>query len=159
MLGDEVGNKAIGVTIKATQITAKIVLDIIKTIANDKYKVVNGKQSLKDLNKKGRALENVNIDAADLRVIQRQLKKDGIDFAIKKDTSNDVFNLYFKSQDVNQIDKIFKDYAKKNFKELRNDKKEVKEVVEEAKVKAEVHNANIEINNKEKQFVKDRGER
>lgn len=43
MLGDEVGNKAIGVTVKASQITAKLVLEVIRSIANDKYKVVNGK--------------------------------------------------------------------------------------------------------------------
>ena len=49
MLGDEVGNKAIGVTVKASQITAKLVLEVIRSIANDKYKVVNGKQSLKEL--------------------------------------------------------------------------------------------------------------
>lgn len=52
MLGDEVGNKAIGVTVKASQITAKLVLEVIRSIANDKYKVVNGKQSLKELNKR-----------------------------------------------------------------------------------------------------------
>ena len=73
MLGDEVGNKAIGVTVKASQITAKLVLEVIRSIANDKYKVVNGKQSLKELNKKGKALENVNIDKADLKAIQRQI--------------------------------------------------------------------------------------
>ena len=77
------GNKAISVTIKATQITAKLVLEVMKAIAKDKYKVVNGKQSLKNLNKKGKALENVNIDKADLKAIQRQLKKDGIDFFIR----------------------------------------------------------------------------
>ena len=109
MLGDEVGNKAIGVTVKASQITAKLVLEVIRSIANDKYKVVNGKQSLKELNKKGKALENVNIDKADLKAIQRQLKKDGIDFAIKKDSYNEVFNLYFKGQDISQIEKIFKE--------------------------------------------------
>ena len=119
MLGDEVGNKAIGVTVKASQITAKLVLEVIRSIANDKYKVVNGKQSLKELNKKGKALENVNIDKADLKAIQRQLKKDGIDFAIKKDSYNEVFNLYFKGQDISQIEKIFKDYASKNLRILR----------------------------------------
>ena len=149
MLGDEVGNKAIGVTVKASQITAKLVLEVIRSIANDKYKVVNGKQSLKELNKKGKALENVNIDKADLKAIQRQLKKDGIDFAIKKDSYNEVFNLYFKGQDISQIEKIFKDYASKNFKE----------VVKEAKVKAEEHNKEVELNKNEKQFVKDRGDR
>ena len=141
MLGDEVGNKAIGVTVKASQITAKLVLEVIRSIANDKYKVVNGKQSLKELNKKGKALENVNIDKADLKAIQRQLKKDGIDFAIKKDSYNEVFNLYFKGQDISQIEKIFK------------------EVVKEAKVKAEEHNKEVELNKNEKQFVKDRGDR
>lgn len=160
MLGDEIGNKAIGVSVKASQITAKLVLEVIRSIANDKYKVVNGKQSLKELNKKGKALENVNIDKADLKAIQRQLKKDGIDFAIKKDSYNEVFNLYFKSQDINQIEKVFKDYASKNFKDLKKDeRKEVKEVVKEAKVKAEEHNKEVEINKNEKQFVKDRGDR
>lgn len=119
MLGDEVGNKAIGVTVKASQITAKLVLEVIRSIANDKYKVVNGKQSLKELNKKGKALENVNIDKADLKAIQRQLKKDGIDFAIKKDSYNEVFNLYFKGQDISQIEKIFKDYEVKILRILR----------------------------------------
>lgn len=160
MLGDEIGNKVISVGIKGTQITAKLVLEVIRSIANDKYKVVNGKQSLKELNKKGKALENVNIDKADLKVIQRQLKKDGIDFAIKKDSYNEVFNLYFKSQDINQIEKIFKDYASKNFKDFKKDeRKEVKEVVKEAKVKAEEHNKEVELNKNEKQFVKDRGDR
>ena len=108
MLGDEIGNKVISVSIKGTQITAKLVLEVIRSIANDKYKVVNGKQSLKELNKKGKALENVNIDKADLKAIQRQLKKDGIDFAIKKDSYNEVFNLYFKGQDISQIEKILR---------------------------------------------------
>ena len=147
------GNKAISVSIKTTQITSKLVLEVMKAIAKDKYKVVNGKQSLKNLNKKGKVLENVNIDKADLKAIQRQLKKDGIDFAIKKDSLNEVFNLYFKGQDINQIEKIFKDYASKNFKDFKKDeRKEVKEVVEEA-------NKEVELNKKDKQFVKDRGDR
>lgn len=108
MLGDEVGNKAIGVTVKASQITAKLVLEVIRSIANDKYKVVNGKQSLKELNKKGKALENVNIDKADLKAIQRQLKKDGIDFAIKKDSYNEVFNLYFKGKTSAKLKKYLR---------------------------------------------------
>ena len=154
------GSKAISVSIKATQITAKLVLEVMKAIAKDEYKVVNGKQSLKNLNKKGKVLENVNIDKADLKAIQRQLKKDGIDFAIKKDSLNEVFNLYFKGQDINQIEKIFKAYASKNFKDFKRDeRKEVKEVVEEAKVKAEEHNKEVELNKNEKQFVKDRGDR
>ena len=83
-----------------------------------------------------------------------------IDFAIKKDSYNEVFNLYFKSQDINQIEKIFKDYASKNFKDFKKDeRKEVKEVVKEAKVKAEEHNKEVELNKNEKQFVKDRGDR
>ncbi|MDY6228818.1 MAG: PcfB family protein [Clostridium sp.] len=158
MLGEEMGEKAISVSVKASQITSKILLEVMKSIANRKYKVVTGKQTIKDLNKKGRALENVNIDKTDLKSIQRILKKDGIDFAIKKDINKEVFNLYFKAQDISQIEKIFKDYASKNFKDLKKDKG-VKEVVEEAKVKAEAHNKKVEVKNKEKVFVKDRGDR
>ncbi|CAM2078033.1 MAG: DUF3801 domain-containing protein [uncultured Clostridium sp.] len=158
MLGDEMGNKAISVSIKTSQVTSKLLLEVIKAIANNRYKVVNGEQSLKELNKKGRALENINIDKNDLRAIKRQLKKDGIDFAIKKDNSNDIFNLYFKAQDISQIEKIFKEYVNKNFKDLKKEKG-VKEVVEDAKIKADKHNSEIEINSKEKSVIKERGER
>ena len=53
-------------------------------------------------------------------------------------------------------EKIFKDYASKNFKDFKRDeRKEVKEVVKEAKVKAEEHNKEVELNKNEKQFVKE----
>ena len=59
-----------------------------------------------------------------------------------------------------KLKKIFKDYASKNFKDFKRDeRKEVKEVVKEAKVKAEEHNKEVELNKNEKQFVKDRGDR
>ena len=76
MIDEEVGKKALDLEIKVSKLTLDTLLKAFKYIGSKKYKVINGKQSLKNLNKKGRALEEIDISKEDLKSIKKLLKKD-----------------------------------------------------------------------------------
>lgn len=153
ILGEETSKKAIQITLKSSQVSAELIIYAMKYITNERR---YGKQTLKELNKKGKALQDIPISKVDLRAIQRYLKKDGIDYAIKKDlTLKDTYTIYFKGQDINQIERVLKNYAKNNFKGME---KNIREKVKEAEIKAERHNKAIK-HSKEKSMERCKDER
>lgn len=66
-------------------------------------KIVHGEQSLKKLNEQNRALEKIQIDRADLKAVKRELNKNSVDFAVRKDPDSGEYRLYFKAQDVDRV--------------------------------------------------------
>jgi len=157
MIDEEVGKKALDLEIKASKLTLDTLLKAFKYIGSKKYKVINGKQSLKNLNKKGRALEEIDISKEDLKSIKKLLKKDGVDFAIKKDEKDDVFRLFFKAQDVNQIQRALKNISEKNFKNLKDN--ELTNKLKRAKTIAKDHNESIESKSTKRSKVIEKGSR
>lgn len=113
LLGDDVQEKAVKITYKTAKVTAQTINEIIRHYLYSKDSEIYGEQSLKDLNKKGKQLDSISIPEQDIKGLRQNLKKNyGVDFAVKKSLENEAFDIYFKGQDISQIQTALKEYLK-----------------------------------------------
>lgn len=119
--------------------------------------VHHGEQSLKALNRQGRALESVDLadknicNRADLQEIKRQLKSYAVDFTITKSADGSKLYLWFKGQDVERIQEALKNCIAKK----ASPKMSIRDICAAAKEKAAALNAAL----KAKAHSRERGER
>jgi hypothetical protein len=102
MLSYELGNKAISISVKSSEISIKVIQRLIIAYLRHSKNVMNrqkhGQQSLKDLNRQNYALQDIPISDQDLKLFKHELRGYGIDYAIKKDlTQPDTYRVYIKT--------------------------------------------------------------
>lgn len=90
---EEVTQKTIALTIKATKLTADVLKTALrKFLAAQKHKSKNpykvGKQTVKELTKQNAGVSNIEISDGNIKSFERIAKKYGIDFALKKDKTD-----------------------------------------------------------------------
>ena len=118
MLSEEVQSKVLHITYKGIAITARVIRDLIMQYAFTPraQQQTYGKQSVKKLNRKNRALENIPVSGMDLHGLQRELRQYGVDYAVTARKSEPgVFDIYFKGGDINQIQAALHTYAVNHF--------------------------------------------
>lgn len=160
MLGDDVQSKAVKITYKGVTITAKVIGELIKSYLNQEEKQAYGKQSLKKLNRKGRAINSIPVINEDLKGLEKELKKYGVDYSVRKSLSEpDTYDVWFKGSDITQIQTALKNYTSQSFKKSQNrdEKESVMEKVEKAAHKAKERNENQD--KKEKTFERGHDDR
>jgi len=156
LLGDEVSAKAIKITYKGTVITAKAVCELINIYLKGTEKQTYGKQSLKKLNRKDKALDSIPIMNQDLKGLQKELKKYGVDYSVRKSLSEkNSYDVYFKGTDITQIQNALKNYTARSFE--KRERPSIKERMVAAVQKAKAQNESL--NQHEKRFERGRDER
>lgn len=137
MLGDDVQQKAVKITYKGVSVTVKTINEMIRQYLNRQQNQVYGKQSLKNLNKKGRRLDSIPVMNQDLKGLQKELRRFGIDYSVRKSQiEKDTYEIYFKGSDINQINTALENYTAMTFKknkEMPSIKEKMKEAVQRAK--------------------------
>lgn len=121
---EEVNERVIAISIKATQISAITLQKAIKLILshmNDRQRtdgVVHGKQTLSQLMKQNTAVSNVEITDRNIRAFEHTAKKYGIDYALKKDRSvtPNRYLVFFKGRDVDVISAAFQEFSTRELK-------------------------------------------
>lgn len=143
MLGDEVQSKAVKITYNGVEITSKIIKNLIKNYLLHSKKQTYGKQSLKQLNRKGNALDSIPVINADLRGLQRELRNYGVDYsAMKSNSEKNTYEVYFKGTDITQIQASLKNYAAKSLQ--KRERPTIKERMAAAVQKSKEHNESHE---------------
>lgn len=94
--------KALQIDFKATKITARLVMNLAKKALHQNG-TKSGRQTVKQLQRKGSSVENVPVSAEDLRQLRRELRRYGVDYSIVKDRNTGVYSLFFKAQDASMI--------------------------------------------------------
>ena len=120
--------KAIEKLLAELQNTAKQSLDVVK----------HGKQSLKDLSAQNAGLSSLELKDPNLRQLNREMKKCGIDFAPKK-TGKGEYLLFFKGRDADAMTFAFERYTKKLMKQVQ--KPSIRKMLSDFKQKAAQINA------------------
>ncbi len=116
LLSEEVQGKALQFTYKGVAITAKVIHDLIMRYSMRSEIQTYGKQSIKKLNRKNRALENIPIAGMDLRGMQRELRRYGVDYAVTaRNAEPGTYDIYFKGGDISQIQTALRTYAWNSF--------------------------------------------
>ena len=118
---DEVNEKVVAISIKATKLTAALLQAAMKKLLAqakkqlDKQEVPKGKQTLKQLMKQNAGVSNIEITDSNIKAFESTAKKYGIDFALKKDATETPprYLVFFKGRDADVLTAAFKEFSAK----------------------------------------------
>lgn len=139
-------DQALHIELSGARVTVNLIDRLLNgayhALQNHMYGTKTGEQMLSVLNRQGRALEKLDIDADATEVLKkakRQLKKYAVDFAFTQDKENGKISVWFKGQDVERIQEALKDCIKELGKD--NQKEGVEEICQRAEDQAASLNA------------------
>ena len=142
---EQVNEKTIALYIKTGKLTADTLQKAMKSLLNQmkkqKDKQPHGKQTLKQLMKQNTGVSNIEITEDNIKAFESTAKKYGIDFALKKDTTENPprYLVFFKGRDADVLTAAFKEFSAKK---LTQDKKpSIRKLLSDFKKKAAAMNA------------------
>lgn len=125
---DEVNTKVVAIAIKGGKITGEVLDKALKKFIQEiekaqktvsQPKTYRGKQSIKHLVEQNAAISNIEVTDGNIKSFERTAKKYGIDYALKKDTSEQPprYLVFFKGRDVDVMTQAFKEFSAKSVKQ------------------------------------------
>ena len=111
---EEVEQKTFNIVVSTTKLTARTILNAGRAaIQQQQAKMAGGKQSVRMLLRQNRGVSSVEIDKTNIRGFERYAKKYGIDYAIRKDSSEmpPRYLVFFKAPDAEAFYAAFKEYS------------------------------------------------
>lgn len=142
---EQVNEKTLALYIKTGKLTADTLQKAMKSLLNQmkkqKDKQPHGKQTLKQLMKQNTGVSNIEITEDNIKAFESTAKKYGIDFALKKDTTENPprYLVFFKGRDADVLTAAFKEFSAKK---LTQDKKpSIRKLLSDFKEKAAAMNA------------------
>ena len=153
---DEVNEKTIALYIKTGKLTAQTLQKAMKAILSKGKKQLTkqpqGKQTLKQLMKQNAGVSNIEITKENIKAFESTAKKYGIDFALKKDSTETPprYLVFFKGRDADALTAAFKEFSAKKL--TQEQKPSIRKLLSTLKDKAAALNAQ-----RDKVKNKDRG--
>ena len=120
---DEVNTKVVAIAVKGGKITAEVLekalRKFIEEIEKAQKTASQPKQSIKHLVEQNAAISNIEVTDGNIKSFERTAKKYGIDYALKKDTSEQPprYLVFFKGRDVDVMTQAFKEFSAKSVKQ------------------------------------------
>ena len=128
MLSETLSNKSLTFTFKATEISFDIVIAMLDKLLKEKTREKKGKQSIKDLRKKGN-LQVIDVTDETLKKLQNYLKKFNIDYSIlKSKTEEKQYSLFFRNYDAELLNKVLENFLQDKFKNKESIKDKIKRI-------------------------------
>ena len=117
-LQEEVEQKTFNIVVSTTKLTARTILNAGRIALREYQSKLladksSGKQSVRMLLRQNRGVSSVEISKTGIRNFERYAKKYGIDYAIRKDTSEvpPRYLVFFKAPDAEAFQSAFKEYS------------------------------------------------
>ena len=117
-LQEEVEQKTFNIVVSTTKLTARTILNAGRTALQQYQSKLladksSGKQSVRMLLRQNRGVSSVENDKTNIKGFERYAKKYGIDYAIRKDSSEvpPRYLVFFKAPDVEAFNAAFKEYS------------------------------------------------
>ena len=116
---DEVNEKVVALSIKGSKLTAEMLQKAMKALlAKGKQQIgkpPHGKQTLRQLMKQNTGVSNIEITDSNIKAFESTAKKYGIDYALKKDTTEQPprYLVFFKGRDADVLTAAFKEFSAK----------------------------------------------
>lgn len=154
---DEVNEKVIAISIKATKLTAEVLQKALKFMLSqakkqiDKQQIPHGKQTLKQLTRQNTGVSNIEITNDNIKAFESTAKKYGIDFALKKDATETPprYLVFFKGRDADAMTAAFKEFSAKKLTQER--KPSIRKLLSTMREKAAAKNAErVKVNKKDR---------
>ena len=153
---DEINEKVVALSVKGAKLTAEMLQKAIKAMLaqakKQQEKQTHGKQTLKQLAKQNAGLSNIEITEGNIKAFEQTAKKYGIDFALKKDSTETPprYLVFFKGRDADALTAAFKEFSAKKLTQEQNPS--IRKLIVSLKEKAAALNAQ-----RDKVKNKDRG--
>lgn len=153
---DEINEKVVALSVKGAKLTAEMLQKAIKAMLaqakKQQEKQPHGKQTLKQLAKQNAGLSNIEITEGNIKAFEQTAKKYGIDFALKKDSTEipPRYLVFFKGRDADALTAAFKEFSAKKLTQEQNPS--IRKLIVSLKEKAAALNAQ-----RDKVKNKDRG--
>ena len=119
---DEINEKTVALYIKTGKLTAAMLQKAMKALLKKGKgqitKAPHGKQTLKQLMKQNAGVSNIEITKDNIKAFESTAKKYGIDFALKKDSSEQPprYLVFFKGRDADALTAAFKEFSAKKLR-------------------------------------------
>ena len=153
---DEINEKTVALYIKTGKLTAEVLQKAMKAALAQAKKQIgkqpHGKQTLKQLMKQNAGVSNIEITKDNIKAFESTAKKYGIDFALKKDSTETPprYLVFFKGRDADALTAAFKEFSAKKL--TQEQKPSIRKLIVSLKEKAAALNAQ-----RDKVKNKDRG--
>lgn len=122
---DEVNEKVVAISVKASGMTLEIlqkaIIKLLQEMKTQKGKTKHGKQTLKQLMKQDVGVSNIEITDGNIKGFTSIAKKYGVDFALKKDSSENLprYWVFFKGRDADVLTAVFKEFSAMKLKQKK----------------------------------------
>lgn len=153
---DEINEKTIALYIKTGKLTAQTLQKAMKSLLAQGKKQLSrppqGKQTLKQLMKQNTGVSNIEITKDNIKAFENTAKKYGIDFALKKDSTETPprYLVFFKGRDADVLTAAFKEFSSKKLTQEK--KPSIRKLLSSLKEKAAGLNAQREkVKNKDRE--------
>ena len=158
---DEVNTKVVAIMIKGGKISAEVLKKALDKFVQEiekaqkqmqQPKTYRGKQSIKHLMSQNAAISNIEVTDGNIKSFQRTANKYGIDYALKKDTSEQPprYLVFFKGRDVDVMTQAFKEFSAKKLS--REKKPSIRKLLSTLKEAAQGKNAErAKVKNKDRE--------
>ena len=145
---DEVNEKVVALSIKGAKLTAEMLQKAMKEVLSqvkkevDKQAIPHGKQSLRQLMKQNAGVSNIEITDGNIKAFESTAKKYGIDYALKKDTTETPprYLVFFKGRDADVLTAAFKEFSARKL--TQEQRPSIRKVLAAFRDKAKQLNAN-----------------
>ena len=123
---DEVRDKSVALVIRVGKEGGRLTADLLKAAMRDymrrvhEHKTPHGKQTVKQLVGQGDGVQSIEITNKNIKSFERVARKYGVDFALKTDTAEGKYFVFFKARDADAINAAFSEYANKSIKRKRD---------------------------------------
>lgn len=158
---EEVSTKIVAIAIRGGKISAEVLDKALKKFVQElekaqktasQPKTYRGKQTVKHLVSQNAAISNIEVTDGNIKSFDRTAKKYGIDYALKKDTSEQPprYIVFFKGRDVDVMTQAFKEFSAKTVK--RQEKPSLRQQLSKQiqKAKENKHREKEKVNTKER---------
>ena len=116
---EELGQKTVAITIKATKLTGWLLAKAITAAIHQMQKPPQGKQTVKQLAKQNAGMTSIEITDDNIKSFERVARKYGVDFALKKDNDSPPrWLVFFKARDTDALDAAFKEFSQDTLKRV-----------------------------------------
>ena len=158
---EEVSTKIVAIAIRGGKISAEVLDKALKKFVQElekaqktasQPKTYRGTQMVKHLVSQNAAISNIEVTDGNIKSFDRTAKKYGIDYALKKDTSElpPRYIVFFKGRDVDVMTQAFKEFSSKTVK--RQEKPSLRQQLSKQiqKAKENKHREKEKVNTKER---------
>lgn len=158
---EEISTKIVAIAIRGGKISAEVLDKALKKFVQElekaqktasQPKTYRGKQTVKHLVSQNADISNIEVTDGNIKSFDRTAKKYGIDYALKKDTSElpPRYIVFFKGRDVDVMTQAFKEFSSKTVK--RQEKPSLRQQLSKQiqKAKENKHREKEKVNTKER---------